>query len=148
VWVGLSIILWSGPLPAQDASTPTADARQFIGEWTASVSGHDGPIDIRFDLVDDGGQLVGEVSGGAGKVMILIEEIMKYGETLNLHYGMKLGSQGFQVTLSLTPEGEGLDVTLTGGCGRRHHGWDRRPPLVGAGLIHIPRSPLYIDLIS
>ena len=67
--------------------------------------------------MDDGGQLVGEVSGGTGKGMILIEEIMKSGQTLNLHYRMNLGSQGFQVTLSLTPEGERLAVTLTGGAG-------------------------------
>ena len=43
---------------------------------------------------------------------------MKSGHlTLNLHYRMNLGSQGFQVTLSLTPEGERLAVTLTGGAG-------------------------------
>lgn len=115
--IGLAVLLGAAPLVAQDASIPTPDGQAFLGEWTATVLGPEGSIEIHFDLVDDGGQLVGEISGGGNRGMILIEEILKSGSDLILQYRMDVGSQGFQVALSLSLDRPGLVVTLTGGGG-------------------------------
>ena len=106
----------AGSLVAQDASVPASDAHPFLGEWSATLGGPQAPIDIRFDIVDDGGQVIGRVSGPGGS-MILVEELSMSGSDLILSYRMDFGGQGFRVALSLTPKGEGLSVTLSGGGG-------------------------------
>ena len=82
----------------------------------ATLEGPQSPIELRFDVVDDGGQVVGQVSRRDGKTT-LVEEFTMSGSDLLLSYRMDFGGQGFRVALSLTPDGEDLNVRLTGGGG-------------------------------
>ena len=60
---GLALLMGTGSPVAQDASVPVSDAQPLLGEWSATLWGAPSSIDIRFDIVDDGGQVVGQVSG-------------------------------------------------------------------------------------
>ncbi len=80
------------------------------------VDGPDGPLRFRFDIVDDGGQTIGQVwdPGGSSK---LIEEITMSGAELMLSYRMDLDGEGYRVVVQLAAEDEGLAMTLNVGGG-------------------------------
>ncbi len=113
---GFGVLVAAGPLAAQDASVPTPEAKAFLGEWSAVVDGPDGPLRFRFDIVDDGGQTIGQVwdPGGSSK---LIEEITMSGAELMLSYRMDLDGEGYRVVVQLAAEDEGLAMTLNVGGG-------------------------------
>ena len=100
----------------QDAWILATEARPFVGEWSVTLEGPEGPVELRFDLVDDRGQLLGIVRGWDGSIT-LAEEITMSGSDLLLSYRMDYWGQGFRVALALSPEVSGLAVTLRGGGG-------------------------------
>ena len=103
-------------LAAQDASIPTSGAEDFLGEWHVTFPQPEGPISIVLSIVDDGGQVVGDVIDPSER-FILIEEIMMSGPELLLGFRMEFEGQKAQVMIYLFPDEEGLAVRLEGGGG-------------------------------
>ena len=115
---GLLLIGQVTSLGAQDSSVSSDGAEGFLGHWSVVLEGPGGPTEIRFDLVEDGGQVVGEVSGGPGGRMISIEEVMWSGSDLLLGHRIDFAGERYQVMLTLRRSPSGLTVTLrTGGGG-------------------------------
>ena len=101
---------------AQDASIPTSGAEDFLGEWRVTFPQQEGPVSMVLSLVDDGGQVVGDVLDPRER-FILVEEIMMSGPELLLGFRMEFEGQRSQVMIYLVPDGEGLVVRLEGGGG-------------------------------
>ena len=111
-----ALLAGTPPVTGQDAWILAAEARAFLGEWSVILEGPEGPVELRFDLADDRGQLLGIVQGWDGST-ILAEEITMSGSDLLLSYRMDYRGEGFRVALSLSPDTLGLAVTLAGGGG-------------------------------
>lgn len=105
----------SSPLLAQDGVS-TAQAQPFLGEWSVSIDGGQGPIEIQFNIMDADGMVHAQVSNPDGS-MTDAEPSMS-GSDLVLNYSVDFGGQGFPVTLTLTPNGDGLDCTMSAGDGQ------------------------------
>jgi hypothetical protein len=90
------LLLLAPALAAQDASVPTSGAEDFLGEWYVTFPQPEGPVSIVLSIVDDGGQVVGDVLD-PGKRFILIEEITMSGPELLIGFRMEFEGQKAQV---------------------------------------------------
>lgn len=107
---GLLALAGGASLSAQEVAA--ADAQAFIGDWTAAMQGPQGAIDMEIHVMDDGGQLAGQVGGPQG-AMSDVESFSMSGESLMLAYTVDFGGQSAPVEVTLTPQGDELGVNMS-----------------------------------
>lgn len=110
-----ALVLGSSPLLAQTGVTP-AQAAPFLGQWSVSMEGGQGPIQITFNIMDMGGMVHAQVSGPDGGMTDA--ETSLDGSSLVLSYSVDFGGQGIPVELTLAPNGDALDCTMSAGDGQ------------------------------
>ena len=94
---------------ASDAQTVTpADAKPFIGAWTASVETPGGPIAVDLIVKEAGGTITAEIGGDGA--MNTISAISKKGSTLVMQYEADVMGAMTPITLTAEPAGDSLSL--------------------------------------
>ncbi len=86
-----------------------SEAGEFLGSWNLSLESDFGPIEFPLELEDQGGKVAANVgspdpSGGLTEVT----DITRSGDDLVLRYDFDAQGQSVLVSLTLTPDDEGL----------------------------------------
>ena len=86
-----------------------SEAEAFLGSWTFTLESDFGPIEFPLELEDQGGKVAANVgspdpSGG----LTAVTDITRSGEDLVLRYDFDAQGQSVLVSLTLTPDDEGL----------------------------------------
>ena len=97
---------------AQDASElDVSEAEGFIGMWSLSLQSDQGPFDYSLDLKDMGGKVAATLNNDfLGESMVT--DITKVGDDLTLKWEGDMQGQIIPLTLTLTPDGDGLKAML------------------------------------
>jgi hypothetical protein len=100
------------PVPA----TPE-NAASFIGDWTLSAEGPQGPAQFGLTVKVDSGKLIGTVAMG-DQGSLPINDISLIGKTLVLRYNFDYQGMSIDAAISLTPAGDkvGLEIAFAGGA--------------------------------
>jgi hypothetical protein len=88
---------------AQSPLTP-ADAGDFMGVWTMSMEGPQGPFEQELTLSDKDGKVAGEMVNAVVGTQA-ISDITKSGANLVLKYQGNFQGNPFDATITLTPDG-------------------------------------------
>jgi hypothetical protein len=105
----------SSPLLAQ-TGVSSAQAQPFLGQWSVSIDGGQGPINIQFNIMDMGGMIHAQVSNPDGSMIDAVPSLS--GSDLVLNYSVDIGGQGISVQLTLTPNGDGLNCAMSAADGQ------------------------------
>ncbi len=107
VWSGLTVA------SAQEAASDLdiAEASAFVGDWTLSMDSPDGGFDMSLSVKDVGGKVAAQISNDF-QGTLTITRISKSGDKLVLTYDSDYEGQPYDVVLTLTPDGDNLDVTM------------------------------------
>ena len=111
----LVIGLVSTALAQPVAATP-GNAASFIGDWTVSAEGQQGPVQIPLTIKVDAGKVVASLSmGGQGTQ---ISDITVNGKTLILKYTFDYQGNGIDAAVSLTQAGDKVtaEIAFAGGA--------------------------------
>ncbi len=92
------------PAPSRAQGLSPGDAGDFMGAWTMSMEGPQGPFEQELDLKDKDGKVVGELTN-AVMPMQVITDISKSGADLVMKYEGNFQGNPFSATLTLTPQG-------------------------------------------
>ena len=104
----VSVVL-TGLQTASDLAV--TDAEAFIGDWDVVMQTPQGDATVQLSLVDVGGRVSATVTNEvAGTVNV--SDISRSGENLVLRYAADMQGQPVPVSATLTPSGEGLDVSF------------------------------------
>ena len=97
---------------AQEASElDVSEAEGFMGMWSLSFESDQGPFDYSLDLKDMGGKVAATLNNDfLGESMVT--DITKVGDDLNLKWEGDMQGQLIPLTLTLTPDGDGLKASL------------------------------------
>ena len=116
VTVGAMLLVasaWSGltVASAQEAASDLdiTEASAFVGDWTLSMNG--GTLDMRLSVKDVGGKAAAQISSDIAADQ-MITKISRSGDKLVLSYESDFEGQAFDVVVTLTPNGDNLDVTI------------------------------------
>ncbi len=106
-WSGLTVA------SAQEAASDLdiAEASAFVGDWTLSMNSPDGGFDSSLSVKDVGGKVAAQI-GNDFQGTLTITRISKSGDKLVLTYDSDYEGQPYDVVLTLTPDGDNLDVTM------------------------------------
>jgi hypothetical protein len=99
------------PSPA----TPES-AAAFIGDWTLSAEGGQGPAQFALTIKVDAGKLVGSIVMGGGSLPVT--DISMQGKTLVLKYNFDYQGSPIDAVVSLTPAGDkySAEIAFAGGA--------------------------------
>ncbi len=102
-----------------DASEATA----FLGSWSVSFQADFGAIEFPLELTDQDGKVAAEVglpdfTGAGPGAPVAVTDLSRSGEGLVLNYEFDAQGNLVPVSLTLTPDGEGLTAVfdLAGGA--------------------------------
>ncbi|MEE8129216.1 MAG: hypothetical protein V3T48_02935 [Vicinamibacterales bacterium] len=97
---------------AQDASElDVSEAEPFMGMWSLSFESGQGPLDYSLDLKDMDGKVAATLNSDFfGESMVT--DITKDGDDLTLKWEGDMQGQVIPLTLTLTPDGDGLTAML------------------------------------
>jgi hypothetical protein len=123
-----SLVLWSlvvfgllstagaGFSQAPAAATPES-AAAFIGDWTLSAQGDQGPAQFGLSVKVEEGKLVASIAMGQGGTQP-ITDISLSGKTLVLRYNIDYNGNAIDVSVSITPGGDkaALQIAFAGGA--------------------------------
>jgi hypothetical protein len=94
------------PASAQNAAAPVAatpeNAAAFIGDWTLSAEGANGPATFALTVKDDGGKVAGEISSEM-QAKTPITDVWKGANNLILKYTFDYQGMAVPVVITLTP---------------------------------------------
>ncbi len=98
---------------AQEAASDLdiGEASAFVGGWTLSMDSPDGGFDMSLSVKDVGGKVAAQISNDFQGTQT-ITTISKSGDKLVLTYDVDFGGQVADVVLTLTPDGDNLDVAM------------------------------------
>ena len=98
---------------AQEAASDLdiAEAGAFVGDWTLAMNSDQGPLDMSLAVKDVGGKVAALISSDF-QAPPAITKISKSGDKLVLTYDADFGGQAFDVVVTLTPDGDRLDVAM------------------------------------
>ena len=100
------------PAAAREASELDAsEAGAFLGGWTLNLESPRGPFVMNMDVADVGGKVAVTVNNdfmGESNVT----DVSKAGEDLSLKWSAHVQGQTMPLTMSLTPDGDGLKASL------------------------------------
>ncbi len=94
-----------------------SEAAAFMGEWGITLESPQGPLAFPLELTDQDGKVAANVGTpdftGAGEgASVAVTDIARSGEGLVLSYEFDAGGQIVPVSLTLTPDGEGLSAVF------------------------------------
>lgn len=97
---------------AQEASElDVSEAEGFIGMWSLSLESDQGPFDSSLDVKDMEGKVAATFSNDfMGETMVA--DITKVGDVLNLKWEGDMQGMLMPLTLTLTPDGDGMKASL------------------------------------
>ncbi len=106
-------VVFSPRVASAQSELDASEAGAFLGTWAVSLQSDFGPIEFPLELTDQDGKVAASVgaldpSGGGGGEMTAVTDITRSGEGLVLRYEFDAGGQIVPVSLTLTPDGEGL----------------------------------------
>jgi hypothetical protein len=103
----------SSPLAASAQSQlDTSEAQAFVGEWDLNVQTDMGPLAFDLEIADQGGKVGASMGSPDLGGMQEVTDITRSGDDLVLRYQMDAQGQLVPVAVTLTPNAEGLDVSL------------------------------------
>jgi hypothetical protein len=108
--LGLISTAMMGFAQASAAATPE-NAAAFIGDWTLSAEGGQGPMQFELSIKVDSGKVVGSLTR-AGQASQSIKDVSKYGKSLTLKYDMDYQGTAVPVVIILTPDGDKVALTI------------------------------------
>jgi hypothetical protein len=113
--IGLISTAMTGFSQTPVAATPEA-AASFIGDWTLSAEGSQGPAQFALTIKVDAGKVVGSVVMGGGSLPIT--DISMRGKTLVLQYNFDYQGSPIDAVISLTPSGDKYtaEIAFAGGA--------------------------------
>ncbi len=106
-WSGLTVA--SAQAAASDLDV--AEASAFVGDWTLAMNSPQGPLDMSLSVKDVGGKVAAQISSDF-QATVMITKISKSGDKLVLTYDADFGGQAFDVVVTLTPDGDTLEVAI------------------------------------
>ena len=97
---------------AQEASElDVSEAEGFMGMWSLSLESDQGPFDSSLDVKDMDGKVAATFSNDfMGETMVA--DITKVGDVLNLKWEGDMQGMLMALTLTLTPDGDGMKASL------------------------------------
>jgi hypothetical protein len=96
------------PAPAPAAQAPVAtpeNVAAFLGDWTLSTTGANGPATTALSIKVDAGKVTAEISSEA-QGRIAVTDLKRMGQALLLSYGFDYQGTAVPVVLTLTLAGE------------------------------------------
>ena len=108
--LGLISTATTGFSQASAAATP-GNAAAFIGDWTLSAEGGQGPMQSELSIKVDSGKVVGSLTR-AGQASQSITDISTDGKSLVLKYDMDYQGMAVAVVITLTPDGDKVALTM------------------------------------
>ncbi len=98
---------------AQEAASDLdiAEAGAFVGDWTLAMNSDQGPIDMSLAVKDVGGKVAAQI-GSDFQATVAITKISKSEDKLVLTYDGDFEGQAFDVVVTLTPDGDTLEVAI------------------------------------
>ena len=97
---------------AQEASElDVSKAEAFMGMWSLSFESGQGPLDYSLDVKDMGGNVAATLNSDFFGESV-VTDITKVGDDLTLKWDGDMQGQVIPLTLTLTPDGEGLKTML------------------------------------
>ena len=100
--VALALVLAPLVLSAQLAS---ADAGTFMGAWTLSLDGPQGPFEQNVVLKDEGGKAVAEITSEIQPDPMKVTDVTKDKESLVLKFAGNFQGNAFDAVVTMTPDG-------------------------------------------
>jgi hypothetical protein len=107
----------AGTLPgtsqAQPAETPLlpADAKAVLGDWTIAASGQNGPVTMLLTLKVQDDKVVGDISSDQMPASH-VTSVTRAGSAVILRYSFDYQGNGVATVITLTPDGDKLQVTF------------------------------------
>jgi hypothetical protein len=116
VIIGLISTAGAGLSQTPAAATPD-NAASFIGDWTLSAQGDQGPAQFGLSIKVEDGKVVGSIAMGQQGSQP-ITDITLDGKTLVLKYNIDYQGMPIDTVISLTPGGDkvGLQIAFAGGA--------------------------------
>jgi len=115
-----ALLLGAAAMPAPavaQSQLDVAQAEAFMGEWVVTIDSDFGTFSFGLDLTDQAGKVAATMSspemGGSQE----ITDITRSDEALVLSFEANAQGQFFPVALTLSPNGEDLDVYFEVGTG-------------------------------
>jgi len=99
------------------AQVSTADARPFLGNWVMSINSDMGQMNLQLNIRDNSGQVGAQFGSPELGALQEVPDISKSGEQLLLALLIDAQGQSIDVSLAITPDGDGLNVDLTAAGG-------------------------------
>ena len=109
--MGLIFIPTAALAQAPAAATPE-NAASFIGDWTLSLEGGQGPAQIPLSIKADAGKVVGSLSMG-GQGTQTITDVSVNGKTLMLTYSFDYQGNAVEAVVSLTLAGDKVNAQIS-----------------------------------
>lgn len=112
----IGLISTAAPGFCQAAVATPENAASFIGDWTLTAQGDQGPAEFGLSIKVDGGKIVGSVSMAQDAQPV--SDISLSGKTLVLKYNFDYQGMSIDAVISLTPAGDkvGLEIAFAGGA--------------------------------
>jgi len=98
VVLALSSQLWAQALTV-------ADLGMFIGEWTLTLDGPQGPMEMNVNVKDDSGKAIAELTSQIQPDALKITDLSKDGENVVLKFAGNFQGNPFHAAITLTPDG-------------------------------------------
>ena len=113
VAVALLVAVVAPQAASAQSELDASEASAFMGEWNISFQSDFGPIEFSLELTDQGGKVAAKVGlpdfdGSGPGAPVDVTDLSRSGEGLVLNYEFDAQGQLVPVSLTLTPDGEGL----------------------------------------
>jgi hypothetical protein len=82
-----------------------ADLGMFAGEWTLTLDGPQGPMEMSVNVKDDGGKAIAEMTSMIQPDALKITDLSKDGENVVLKFAGNYQGTTFDAAVTLTPDG-------------------------------------------
>jgi len=97
------VLALSSQLGAQ--ALTVADLGMFTGEWTLTLDGPQGPMEMNVNVKDDGGKAIAELTSQIQPEPLKITDLTKDGENVVLKFAGNYQGNPFDAAVTLTPDG-------------------------------------------
>jgi hypothetical protein len=100
---------------AADATVPTADARDFLGNWRLAIQSDMGPFELGLNVKDNSGRLAADITAAlAGAPSTSpVDRITKSESSLVVHYATDFQGTPLPIVITLTPDQGAIKVSLS-----------------------------------
>ncbi len=95
----------------------TSQAQAFLGNWVMNLTTDMGPMNLQLNIRDQGGKVGAQFGAPDLGPMAEVTDITKNGEALLMNLFIDAQGQSIDVSLSVLPDGDGLNVDLSAAGG-------------------------------